>query len=76
MSVLPAAEMSGAVNRAIRRKTWQRFARAMDVNFVDRSGQAVPATVLPRSKHGIDRCRQLMHKGSAMAVGASDLTRF
>jgi hypothetical protein len=76
MSAFPAAERFGAIDRALRPKTfWQRFAQALDAYFAYRSRQAVPVIALRRSKREIDRCRQLMHKGSAMAAGASDLTR-
>jgi hypothetical protein len=41
---------------------WRRLANLLDAHFVERSKHAVPAPVLRRSKHDIERCRRLMHK--------------
>jgi hypothetical protein len=50
---------------------WQRFARALDGYLLDRSRQALPATVLRRSRRDIDRCRRLVHAAGVTATAAS-----
>jgi len=70
MSVLPIDEPPGAAaSAATHHGLWQRLAQALDAYLVNRSRRAVPATVLRRSKHDIARCRRLMHKTAAAAVG-------
>jgi hypothetical protein len=63
-SILVKDGLSSANRGAISQTLWQRIARAFD-NFVTRrSRQAVPATVLRRSRRDHDRCRRLMLRGS------------
>jgi hypothetical protein len=80
MSVIPVDEVPYAVNGAAKRDGfWQRFAERLDAYFADRSRRTVPVIALRRSKHDVDRCRRLMHRGSAMvaaaSVGGRQLTR-
>jgi hypothetical protein len=57
-------ELRAANRGAILQTLWQRIARGFD-NFVTRrSREAVPATVLRRSRRDHDRCRRLMLRGS------------
>jgi hypothetical protein len=49
---------------------WQRFARALDGYLRDRSRQALPATVLRRSRRDINRCRRLVHAAGVTAAVA------
>lgn len=72
MSVISIDQPPGAGAHAAKRDSvWQRVAHALDAYLVDRSRRAMPAATLRRSKHDIDRCRRLMHRGSAMATAAS-----
>lgn len=50
------------------RSFWQRLSQALDRFVVGRSQHLVPATVLRRSKHDLDRCRRLMPKESISLV--------
>ena len=71
MSVIPVDEPPGAAIGAAKPKGfWQRLAQAIDEYFVDRTKRAVPETTLRRSRHEINRCRQLMHRRSFAPVGA------
>ena len=72
MSVIPVDEPPGpAIGAAEPGGFWQRLSRAIDEYFVARTRRAVPEATLRRSRHEINRCRQLMHSNSLAPVGAS-----
>ena len=65
MTRTPVKDGLSSANRgAISQTVWQRIARAFDNLVARRSRQAVPATVLRRSRRDHDRCRRLMLRGS------------
>ena len=65
MRLIPAGRFAGAVNPAVTSHgLWQRLARMLDDYLADRTKRAVPDAAFRRSRHEIDRCRRLMHKGS------------
>jgi hypothetical protein len=70
MSVVPVDELPGGAG------FWPRLAQALDTYLVGRSRRVVPAAALRRSKHDINRCRRLMHRGAAMTALASESRRF
>ena len=72
MSVIPVDEPPGsAIGAAEPSGFWHRLGRAIDEYFVARTRRAIPETTLRRSRHEINRCRQLMHRSSLAPVGAS-----
>ena len=66
--------ISGDVGRDRPRYYWRRLANLLDAHFVERSRQAIPATVLRRSKHDIERCRRLMHKDRPAMAAAKTVS--
>ena len=65
MRVIPVDRFAGAADGAVRpQRFWQRLARMLDDYLADRTKRAVPEAAFGRSRHEIDRCRRLMHKGS------------
>ena len=65
MTSVPVEDELSAANRgAISQTLWQRIARAFDNYVTRRRREAVPATVLCRSRRDHDRCRRLILRGS------------
>ena len=73
MSVVPVDEPPG-VTAAKRGRFWRWLAQTLDQHFAARSKRAVPAAILRRSKHDIDRCRRLMRKNALTPIGANFAT--
>ncbi len=72
MGFIPTASAGSAANGSEEpQRLWQRIAQALDRFVVYRSQRAVPAIVLRRSKHDLDRCRRLMLDGSIAPAAAT-----
>lgn len=65
MTSIPVKDGRGSASRgAISQALWERIAQVFDNFVVRRSQQALPATVLRRSRRDHDRCSRLMLRGS------------
>jgi len=74
MSVIPVDDHSGAADGAAKPGFWQRFARALDEYFIDRTKRAVPELALRRCRQDVSRVRRLANR-SATAAAETGLNR-
>jgi len=70
MSVIPVDDHSGAADSAARPGFWQRFARALDEYFIDRTKRAVPELALRRCRQDVSRVRRLAKRSATATVEA------
>ena len=67
-----ASPAAAAEKVTVLKRLWQRLAQALDHLVANRARRHVPAAALRRSRHDLDRCRQLMLRGQPVPVKAAN----